>query len=84
MALFIRRRKSKRSVAALSKSLSIHGLVVQRLLAGGELTVLQHTALATKVQNQQKAKYWNHNVVQKNGVLTAEEAWLKKEANEAK
>ena len=46
----------------------------EQLLAGGELTVLQHTALATKVQNQQKAKYWNRNVLQKNGVLTAEEA----------
>jgi hypothetical protein len=56
----------------------------EKLLAGGELTVLQHTALATKVQNQQKAKYWNRNVLQKNGVLTAEEAWAKKEANEAK
>jgi hypothetical protein len=56
----------------------------ERLLASGELTVLQHTALATKVQNQQKAKYWSCNVLQKNGVLTAEEAWAKKEANEAK
>jgi hypothetical protein len=36
------------------------------------------------VQNQQKAKYQNRNVLQKNGVLTAEDAWAKKEANRAK
>jgi hypothetical protein len=46
----------------------------EKVLAGGELTVLQHKALATKVQNQQKAKYRNRNVLQKNGVLTAEDA----------
>jgi len=46
--------------------------------------VLQHNALATKVQNQQKAKYRNRNVLQKNGVLTAEDAWAKKAANTAK
>ena len=45
---------------------------------------LQHKALATKVQNQQKAKYRNQNVLQKNGVLTAEDAWAKKASNEAK
>jgi hypothetical protein len=56
----------------------------ERVLAGGELAVLQHKALATKVQNQQKAKYQNRNVLQKNGVLTAEDAWAKKEANRAK
>jgi hypothetical protein len=56
----------------------------EKVLAGGELTVLQHNALAAKVQNQQKAKYRNRNVLQKNGVLTAEEAWAKKEANAAK
>jgi hypothetical protein len=59
-----------------------HG--IERLLASGELTILQHTALATKVQNQQKAKYWNRNVLQKNGILSAKEAWAKKDANEAK
>jgi len=37
-----------------------------------------------KAQNQQKAKYWNCNVLQKHGVLTTEEAGAKKEANEAK
>jgi hypothetical protein len=47
---------------------------IEKVLASGELTVLQHNALATKVQNQQKAKYQNHNVLQKHGVLTAEEA----------
>jgi hypothetical protein len=46
--------------------------------------VLQHNALATKVQNQQKAKYRSRNVLQKNGVLTAEDAWAKKAANSAK
>ena len=46
----------------------------EKVLASGELTVLQHNALTTKVQNQQKAKYQNRNVLQKNGVLTAEEA----------
>jgi hypothetical protein len=56
----------------------------EKVLASGELTVLQHNALATKVQNQQKAKYRNRNVLQKNGVMTAEEAWAKKEANQAK
>jgi hypothetical protein len=56
----------------------------ERVLAGGELTVLQHKALTTKVQNQQKAKYRNRNVLQKNGVLTTEDAWAKKAANEAK
>jgi hypothetical protein len=56
----------------------------EKILASGELTVLQHNALATRVQNQQKAKYRNRNVLQKNGVLTAEEAWAKKEANAAK
>ena len=45
---------------------------------------MQHTALATRVQNQQKSKYRNGNGLQKNGVLTAEEAWAKKEANDAK
>ena len=59
-----------------------HG--TEKILAGGELTVLQHNALATRVQNQQKAKYRNCHVLQKNGVLTAEEAWAKKEANNAK
>jgi hypothetical protein len=43
--------------------------------------VFQHNALATKVQNQQKAKYRSRNVLQKNGVLTAEDAWAKKAAN---
>jgi hypothetical protein len=56
----------------------------ERVLAGGELAALQHKALATKVQNQQKAKYRNRNVLQKNGVLTAEEALAKKEANRLK
>jgi DDE superfamily endonuclease len=56
----------------------------EKLLVGGELTVLQHNALATKVQNQQKAKYRNRNVLQKNGVLTAEDAWAKKAADTAK
>ena len=56
----------------------------ERVLAGGELAVLQHKALATKVHNQQKAKYHNRNVLQKHGVLTAEEAIAKKEANQAK
>jgi hypothetical protein len=58
----------------------------ERVLAGRELAVLQHKALATKVQNQQKAKYRNRNVLQKNGVWTAEDAWAKKAAtsNEAK
>jgi hypothetical protein len=56
----------------------------EKVLASGELAVLQHNALAVKVQNQQKAKYRNRNVLQKNGVLTAEEAWAKKEANAAK
>ena len=56
----------------------------EKVLAGGELTVLQRNALATKVQNQQKAKYRNRNVLQKHGVLTAEEAWAKKAANDAK
>jgi hypothetical protein len=46
----------------------------EKILASGELTVLQHNALATRVQNQQKAKYRNRNVLQKNGVLTTEEA----------
>jgi hypothetical protein len=36
------------------------------------------------VQNQQKAKYRSRNVLQKNGVLTAEDAWAKKVANSAK
>src|SRR5277367_1245210 len=56
----------------------------EKILASGELTVLQHNALATRVQNQQKAKYRNRNVLQKNGVLTAEEAWAKKAENDAK
>jgi hypothetical protein len=56
----------------------------EKVLASGELTILQHNALTAKVQNQQKAKYRNRNVLQKNGVLTAEEAWAKKEANAAK
>jgi hypothetical protein len=56
----------------------------ERVLAGGELTVLQHKALTTKVQNQQKAKYQNRNVLQKNRVLTTEDAWAKKAANKAK
>ena len=59
---------------------SSHGFVVQ-----GELAVLQYNALSTKVQNQQKAKYQNWNVLQKNGgIMTAEEAWAKKDANERK
>jgi hypothetical protein len=36
------------------------------------------------VQNQRKAKYQNRNVLQKNGVLTVEEALAKKEANRLK
>jgi hypothetical protein len=56
----------------------------ERVLAGRELAALQHKALATKVQNQRKAKYQNRNVLQKNGVLTAEEAFAKKEANRLK
>jgi hypothetical protein len=36
------------------------------------------------VQNQQKAKYQNRNVLQKNRVLTIEEALAKKEANRLK
>jgi len=36
------------------------------------------------VQNQQKSKYTNRNVLQKHGVLTAEEAIAKKEANQLK
>jgi hypothetical protein len=36
------------------------------------------------VQNQQKAKYRNQNVLQKNGVLTAEDAWAEKAAESAK
>src|SRR5277367_3948134 len=56
----------------------------EKVLAGGELAVLQHNALAVKVQNQQKTKYRNRNVLQKNGVLTAEEAWAKKEEKAAK
>jgi hypothetical protein len=36
---------------------------IEKVLASGELTVLQHNALATKVQNQQKAKYRNRNVL---------------------
>ena len=35
----------------------------EKILASRELTVLQHNALATKVQNQQKAKYRNRNVL---------------------
>lgn len=56
----------------------------EKVLAGGELAVLQHNALATKVQNQQKAKYRNRNVLQKNRVLTAEDAWAKKAVDSAK
>jgi hypothetical protein len=71
----------------------------ERVLDYGELAILQHNALTTKVQNQQKAKYRNRNPaldsmeivdstlqseVQKNGALTVEEAWAKKAANEAK
>jgi hypothetical protein len=36
------------------------------------------------VQNQQKAKYTNKNVLQKNGVLTIKEALKKKVSNKAK
>ena len=36
------------------------------------------------MQNQQKAKYCSRNVLQKNRVLTAEDAWAKKAANNAK
>jgi Flp pilus assembly protein CpaB len=36
------------------------------------------------VQNQQKAKYINRNVLQKNRVLTAKEAIAKKETNQLK
>ena len=56
----------------------------ERLLAGGELTVLQHAALTTKVQNQQKSKYRNRNVLQKHGVMTSEDALAKIKDNEAK
>jgi hypothetical protein len=56
----------------------------EKVLASRELTVLRHNALATKVQNQQKAKYQNCNILQKHGVLTAEEAWTKKTANNTK
>ena len=56
----------------------------EKILAGGELTVLQHDALSTKVENQQKAKYKNCNVLQKHGVMTVEDAWAKKATNEAK
>jgi hypothetical protein len=50
----------------------------EKILAGGELTVLQHDALSTEVENQQKAKYKNRNVLQKHGVMTVEDAWAKK------
>ena len=53
----------------------------ERVLACGELTVLQHNVLATKVRNQQKAKSRNRDVLQKHSVMTAEEAWAKKGAN---
>jgi hypothetical protein len=36
------------------------------------------------VQNQQKAKYTNRNILQKHRVLTAKEAIAKKEANQLK
>jgi hypothetical protein len=54
---------------------------IELVLARGELTILQHNALLIKVQNQQKYKYRNRNVLQKNGVLTIEDAEAKKEAN---
>jgi hypothetical protein len=59
-------------------------LWIERLLASGELTILQHTALTTKVQNQQKLKYRNGNVLQKKGVMTNDEALAKIEVNKAK
>jgi hypothetical protein len=50
----------------------------ERVLACTELTILQYNALATKVQNQPKAKSKNCNILQKHSVITAEEAWARK------
>ena len=84
-AYFIGRTRLPTNLAVLLVNHLNHGpRGTEKILASGELTILQHNALATKVQNQQKAKYRNRNVLQKNGVLTAEEAWAKKEANNAK
>ena len=50
------------------------------MLAYGELAVLQHDLLSTKVANQQKAKIRSRSVLQTtSGPLTAKDAQKKKE-----
>jgi hypothetical protein len=52
----------------------------ERVLASGELAVLQYTLLSTKVANQQKAKLRSRAVLQTNsGPLTAADAWKRRE-----
>jgi hypothetical protein len=52
----------------------------EKVLAGGELAVLQYNMLSTKVATQQKAKLNSRTVVQTtSGPLTAAEAWKRKD-----
>lgn len=52
----------------------------ERVLATGELAVLQYNLLSTKVANQQKAKLQSRAVLQSHsGPLTATDAWKRKE-----
>jgi DDE superfamily endonuclease len=46
----------------------------EKLLAYGDLLDLQLKALSTRISNQQKAKTHSHQVLQKFGVMTTEEA----------
>jgi hypothetical protein len=52
----------------------------ERVLASGELAVLQYTLLSTKVANQQKAKLQSRAVLQTHsGPLTAADAWKRRQ-----